>query len=415
MGCASSTPEGARLEHGAPPIENEKPQGKMQVERMEAAAVAESDSPGLSPSPVLTQKSEDSDSGYEFDWQLIRSLPPEVEPESSELGSFPVEGVSLSCLRSFREAHHALLTGLSVEQVCAKVVRPLSMESCGSITSCLRRLGARDPTTGKPFVSHANAFAGYSWKDGLLSLLDALESFASQQPDPGAVYFWLDLMTVTQQEPAEGPETSPPWWRKRFAEEVATSGLTCLVLSVGDAPAQIQQKCRWEIVCSLERGNSSSEIVVALEMALQVDFELLSRAAAAAAVMPENVGIGRESWSTRSMVWWSSRCRPWPGYKPERHSADELDALKSRASECCLSQAFIKKCMHACIYVGRGKDGTAAKNAKDHKNAEVSDNSDARMYAQNVPPSAVPLMLNEDSEKSMPSQKLDEYSEGLAT
>eukprot|EP00962_Isochrysis_galbana_P047659 scaffold19585_cov177-Isochrysis_galbana.AAC.1 len=52
---------------------------------------------------------------------------------ATTLPAFPANGVSLACLRAFREAHAPELTGKSTDEVCESVIKPIAGRARASL------------------------------------------------------------------------------------------------------------------------------------------------------------------------------------------------------------------------------------------------------------------------------------------
>ena len=203
------------------------------------------------------------------------------------LPEFPLDGVSLECLRAFDRAYadEGLPEGASTAEVCLNFVLPLTAPSQGSIAELLKRRGAAAPQTGAPFVARANIFVSHCWRYPFRNTLAALEAFALSQPDPEQTYFWLDLFANSQHNSPTLPQL---WWQSVFMKAIANIGHTCLVLSPWSNPVPLTRAwCLWELLCTIKTGATlTCQIpqgeIATFNAALRDDFAACVRALALA-------------------------------------------------------------------------------------------------------------------------------------
>lgn len=187
---------------------------------------------------------------------------PEVAEEESfvvrtedivdRLPPFPREGVSLSCIQSFRRAHAALIdAGETTTDICERAVKPMTERASTSLAAVLRRIGATDED-GRPFIGVATVFISHAWRYRFCDLLDAVEAFIRSQPSPHETYVWLDLFANDQHNAPSLPQL---WWRQTFRCAIETIGHTCVVLSPWEDPIPLKRAwCLWEVLCTIN-GN----------------------------------------------------------------------------------------------------------------------------------------------------------------
>ena len=117
---------------------------------------------------------------------LEASAPPPADDRC-----FPRDGVSLACLRSFYEAHRALLEGLTTAQACHWVMMALSSGRRRAFTACLKECQGAQDAQGRPFVGPATVFASHAWSYEFGALVAALESYEASRSGSAPLYFWL--------------------------------------------------------------------------------------------------------------------------------------------------------------------------------------------------------------------------------
>ena len=196
--------------------------------------------PELAGTVVMLLRAEDGGSGPERRWRVRLEGPIHAEiggvPTASLVpAGFPqVRGVSLGCLRSFARAHE-LSAAITAEEVCERMVRPLTKVADASLARCLEVASASAASAnGTAFVGAATVFFSYARSSRFSELLQAAEAFVEAQSGPSAQYIWIDLFSQRQhmddvQQPAE--------WPSLFRQTVQLIGHTCLVLPPWGAPA----------------------------------------------------------------------------------------------------------------------------------------------------------------------------------
>jgi tetratricopeptide (TPR) repeat protein len=234
------------------------------------------------------------------------ALPEAVTVEARSFGplpNWPFVGVTLACLRAFRDAHVAQLGDeATTELVCDRIIKPLTQGKCASLAACLQQqqqqqqpppppqqqqqqldIGDSPRYVGPPtaFISHAR---GYHF----VKLVDAIEAFSQQQSKPEEEqFFWLDIFCQYQHWIGEvGTIGRPCNWDVTFQLTIAAIGHTCLVLSPWRDPLPLRRAwILWEMLCTLESdGVLTIELPTAesssLYAALIDDFEAIRAAVA---------------------------------------------------------------------------------------------------------------------------------------
>ena len=173
------------------------------------------------------------------------------------LPPLPKDGVSLECLRSFREGHPELFHEdghKTTTDACLKAVMPITKQARTSLSTVLKHLGAVDDEQ-KPFVGPATVFVSHAWRYRALDVFEAMEAFAAAQAvtDPSITpYFWFDLFVNDQHEATSLPQL---WWREAFLDGVRHIGHTCLVLAPWYDPIPLTRAwCLWEILSTMRMG-----------------------------------------------------------------------------------------------------------------------------------------------------------------
>ena len=165
------------------------------------------------------------------------------------LPPFPMDGVSLACIRSFRRHFGLQIRNKTTAQACEGVLMPLTRSFSGSLAACLRHLEPCD-MRGRPYVAPATVFCSHAWAYKLDLSLDTLEAYAAQQDEPEEVYFWFDLFTNDQHNAPALPQL---WWKTTFQQAIERIGATCLILSPWRDPRPLTRAwCLWELLCAVQ-------------------------------------------------------------------------------------------------------------------------------------------------------------------
>ena len=96
--------------------------------------------------------------------------------------AFDNYGVSIPCLRSFREQYASLISGLTVADAINAVVLPLTLGPRCSLTGALKRKEAADES-GAPLVGPATVYMVYADKMRLDDLLQARPAVTRPQTE----------------------------------------------------------------------------------------------------------------------------------------------------------------------------------------------------------------------------------------
>ena len=178
---------------------------------------------------------------------------PRVHPADklTALPPFPMDGVSLACIRSFRRQFGLQIRDKTTAQACEAVLMPLTTSFSGSLAASLRHLEPCD-AAGRPYVAPATVFCSHAWAYKLDLSLDTLEAYAAQQEEPEKVYFWFDLFTNDQHNSPALPQL---WWKTTFQQAIERIGATCLILSPWRDPRPLTRAwCLWELLCAVQTG-----------------------------------------------------------------------------------------------------------------------------------------------------------------
>jgi hypothetical protein len=170
-------------------------------------------------------------------------------------GAAPFLGVSLECLRAFAAAHGAQCDGATTQDICDRVIKPLTAAAGASLAACLRRLGAgaSTPYGTTPHAAPPTVFVSHSREYVFADLLAALEAFAAAQPsDAPLLYCWIDIFSLHQ--PPRGAAPPPRHAGVDVTAQLAVTSCshTCLVLSSARAPLPLRRAwVLWELWCTL--------------------------------------------------------------------------------------------------------------------------------------------------------------------
>ena len=180
---------------------------------------------------------------------VIDTVPGSLAP----LPNWPFLGVSVMCLRQFMNAHCTQLEGASTEEVCDRVIKPLTKAAHASLAACLLRVGAVDKA-GCPLVAKATAFISHARKYRFADLVEAVALFVDQQDDPSSVYVWIDVFSQNQHWLGDvGSDRRIVNWDVVFQLTIASIGLTCLVLAPWRAPVPLERAwILWELLCTVQ-------------------------------------------------------------------------------------------------------------------------------------------------------------------
>ncbi|KAL1496380.1 hypothetical protein AB1Y20_016335 [Prymnesium parvum] len=191
------------------------------------------------------------------------------------LEAFCGDGVSIPCLRSFREQYASLLPGLTVADAITSLVLPLTLSPRCSLAHALSRRKATDES-GAPLTAAATVFFVYSDKMLLADLLEAVEAYAAEQEELGGVYVWLSLFCSNFHRAAELPLL---WHLSTFKAGLKAIGATCMLAAPWDEPLPLKRSwCLLAMQLSLSVGNKVSFALTAkegaaLDEALLADME----------------------------------------------------------------------------------------------------------------------------------------------
>jgi hypothetical protein len=158
----------------------------------------------------------------------------------------PEEGVSFEALEQFSQEHN--ITGLSVDDVCERLVKPATRPLNAAYTEIFK---SKDPR----FVGRANIFVSHAWLCKMTDLLSALRNWLDCLPDEQRAlpwFFWIDVLVCNQE--VSGPKDFD-WWRSTFKHSVETIGRTVVVMTPWKRPIYIQRAwCLFEFYTTLKCG-----------------------------------------------------------------------------------------------------------------------------------------------------------------
>ncbi|KAI8850472.1 hypothetical protein BC829DRAFT_389529 [Chytridium lagenaria] len=151
----------------------------------------------------------------------------------SSSDDFPLHGISLKYLHQFAEAcgGHAALEGLSTQDVCTKFIIPATQKTGTSACDILLSFDRQDA------VSKATWFVSHVWRYHFLDVLDALDSFFSDQ-EPESTFVWFDLFTNSQHNTSKRPVE---WWKTTFMNALYACRMTNSNFNVAMTRAEEQR------------------------------------------------------------------------------------------------------------------------------------------------------------------------------
>lgn len=157
--------------------------------------------------------------------------------------SFPEEGISMEGVKDFIDkcGGRPAFTGLSTDQVCENLVKPMTEEMRSSYVYKLKT----NESAG--FVGKATVFISHAW---LYNFLDVIDALSSRFVDSEGVFIWFDIFTNNQHVTATLPFD---WWRNTFMGAISNIGHTIVILSPWKDPIPFTRAwCLWEIFCTAE-------------------------------------------------------------------------------------------------------------------------------------------------------------------
>ena len=176
----------------------------------------------------------------------------EVVPSSClvPLPGYPLVGVSVACLRSFVEAHHDQLEDLTTEEVCERIVKPLTKQARESLGRCVEASRAVDVATGAPlagwptvFISHARMYRFVDLVEAIATHCEGLDATSQAAP----TYCWVDIFSQCQHMDLHRLVR----WPSVFLHTIRLIGNTCLVIGNWKAPIPFQRAwLLWEVLCT---------------------------------------------------------------------------------------------------------------------------------------------------------------------
>ncbi|KAJ3113986.1 Kinesin light chain 3 [Phlyctochytrium bullatum] len=160
-----------------------------------------------------------------------------------------LDGISLAYLHHFVDAcgGRAVLDGLTTTDMCNKFIMPATEHAQTSACKVLSSFGRTDA------VSRASWFVSHVWKYPFLEVLDALDSFFSDQ-DPTSVFVWFDLFTNSQHNTSA---RKIEWWKTTFMQAVKQIGNFVVILQPWNDPLPLTRAwCVFELyACHVTESN----------------------------------------------------------------------------------------------------------------------------------------------------------------
>jgi len=201
----------------------------------------------------------------------------------SPLPPLDLTGVSIPCLRSFRDAYADLTAGLSVAQVVSGLIGPLTSTSRRSIASALSALQASDEA-GQPFTAAATIFVISSDAVPFDEMLATVESYASRQEKPAEVYLWFEAFSMSVHD-SPAPHSLPMlWWQGNFKAGLKQIGSACVYFEPWEDPGPFNRAwCVWQLHCVLT-SDMPLDVVVPeaeeerLQQQLLTDMDVITKA-----------------------------------------------------------------------------------------------------------------------------------------
>jgi tetratricopeptide (TPR) repeat protein len=130
--------------------------------------------------------------------------------------------------------------------------------------------GARDPSSGEPFVGPPSDFVCHAWRYCFADLVAALAAEDERRASAGVRYYWNDIFVEDQNSAGTQPDG---YFFSAFRLAVAAIGRTVLVLQPLHAAIPLSRSwCIWEIFCTVS-SRTGCELVVALPPSQKAEFE----------------------------------------------------------------------------------------------------------------------------------------------
>lgn len=248
---------------------------------------------GASPDHQLVQPRPICSIGNETQLEKPILVPAEcVRP----LPNWPLLGISLACLHAFSNAFGLVdreqvlqrdAFNASTEDVCNRIVKPLTEGQGESLASILQRCSrAVDPESGTSWVGRPTVFVSHARKYRFVDLLYTVNDYAADIWSDTEDYFWIDIFSQYQHWIGDvGSEARAVNWDVVFQLTIPQCRHTCFVLSPWDAPLPLQRAWMlWEALITLNVPSTRFAVrlpppeMMRLMQAMHVkDFELISR------------------------------------------------------------------------------------------------------------------------------------------
>jgi ankyrin repeat protein len=161
---------------------------------------------------------------------------------------FPVLGVSISFLKSFKERWAPVYTRWSTSQVVKMIIKPLTSISKKSLCDDLIEAQSSD-------VSEATVFLSHVWNESFADTMDAFLEVAEswRQSESSNVYVWIDVFSASQHtSPDELPSS---WWIAVFKQAIAKMGHLVMVMQPWAEPVALTRGwCILELFSCVSTG-----------------------------------------------------------------------------------------------------------------------------------------------------------------
>jgi tetratricopeptide (TPR) repeat protein len=171
--------------------------------------------------------------------------------------------------KKFRVGAVDRLAGLSTDEVCANIIKPVCAAASWPEHEQERSYARMMRAQGDAGIGTATVFASHAWTFVFEQLIESLRFFEAQKIAAGGApsFFWLDIFVVDENQAHTYPSE---WWQTSFTEAVREIGHTALVLTPWSAPVPLRRAwCLWEIYSTL---STEAELSVTMSNSENVAF-----------------------------------------------------------------------------------------------------------------------------------------------
>jgi len=177
--------------------------------------------------------------------------------------NFPIHGVRISFLKSFKDRWGSLYARWPTSQVVKMIIKPLTSTSKQSV--CDDLIASQSPEVGQAtvFLSHV---WGEAFSDTLDAFLEVASSWDSSEND--GVFVWMDVFSASQHVlPDELPSR---WWMNAFKQAISRMGRLVMVMQPWEKPVALSRG--WCILEVFSCVSSGGRFEVALPPSERVRF-----------------------------------------------------------------------------------------------------------------------------------------------